>query len=233
MMTNLKSTMGWGVLSILTLTCIATQITVATGLHAAFPTTAHWKIFVTSGTFNGYLQNAADYDEEVNSLAGLASLGGGWKALVSTTNGGAAYTHVGADSTPSAPVYNMSGNLLNNSFKAEPGGFFSQSALLANINLNENGETVSHTFVWTDSDASGNQFSTSTLQAVGQMTWVNGEHLYYTSANPSDFYPVYGVKYFEAAAVVPEPSTYLMLGTTLLFAAVARTKRKKVIAPHA
>ena len=201
------------------------QVTLPTGLASG----SKYEIaFVTSDGTAATSSNIADYNRfvtaEASQNAMLGSLGVSWNAIVSTETVNAS---ANAAFNSAIPVYNTAGQLVANA--ATP--LYSESESLLNpIEYNQFGQLNSSTFTWTGSGLMGTKFSTVALGDANvnigrddytDFHWIQGQN----------GWPATQTHYLYALSspitVVPEPSSFILLGTGVFCLAGCGLRRRR------
>lgn len=207
----------------------------------------HYVIWFTSrtygsgGTHTYPTTNIANFDaavqDDADNNSGSLTLGTGWKVLGSTGSVHAK-DHLGGYSN--FEVFNLAGTKIANNFNtsgAADGNFFGGGGLIDGTEITRvDGTTGLSLSPWTGTNQNGTATGGFDLLSgsnvmIGDNNQTIGNHLNSSTAfSPSaNNQPLFGMKFIAAeSAAVPEPSTYVMLGSMLLLATV--TRKKKVTA---
>lgn len=210
-----RSVFTFVILSALCLPLPALAITIVpTGLNAG---DTYHLVFVTSTTRNATSTNIADYDAFVNNVADLASnaqLGDiNWKVIGSTSSVDA-FDH--AALSLSSPIYR-----LDDTKVANFSGDFWDGSLLASLSIDEDGNTQANKRVWTGTLVNGiGKFTKKLGNGAGNTLYGNSSSTGFSwtddaIGNNSTSYNLYAVSDL-LTVTVPEPSTYVLLGSGLL-----------------
>jgi len=189
-------------------------------------------IFVSSnGTArDGTSTNIADYNDFVlgiaNAVPGINTLGASWFAILSTA-ATSAVTNIGT-STSSVGIY-----LLDGTTKVADGtaGLFG-SALLAKVNMDEQGNIGISKFAFTGSNADGTSSATEPVGAsrviIGNSNFTDGQWL----AKSDDPAAHTGEVYYAISSVLtvpptpsPEPASLGMAATGAVLILLARRRK--------
>ena len=150
------------------------------------PVATYKRIFITSGTFTGNLGGASGADSACASAATFASLGGTWKAFLSTSTSSAASRLAHA----SVPYRLMNGTVVANDWTGLTSG-----TLLSPVNRDEHGNVITFMnsapfpgLVWTGSKYDGtyagsvncNNFSTAASGTNGTVGIDNATNAQWT-----------------------------------------------------
>lgn len=197
-----------------------TITTVPPGLTPGSP---YRLVFVTALNYDSEDHYIADYNagvnNEANGVSALAALNATWTVIGSSILGVNAIDNIGQD--PGVPIYNLAGLLVANDATTGTGGLFSGQLINA-IDIDENGNGVANSAVFTGSNAAG----TGTLPGPGSQlgqywveygnsgstsqSWSTNGYAYY-----GDFFPLYGIS-TTLTTPTPEPSSLALLGLALL-----------------
>lgn len=212
----------------------AVPFTIPTGLLPG----EHYRLaFVTSTTRNATSTNIADYNAFVTTVANtqpaLLALGTTWLAIASTVDIDArdnTDTNNTIDPT-GVPIY-----LLNNTKLADTYADLWDGSIDTNLAINEDGATVPTSLVWTGTQTFGVRFTFNALGTAepvhGTTDAGDGRWIAQTSSIAgTQLRPFYGVSGdLTVPAAVPEPGTFMLLGSglggLLLLLAWRRTRRR-------
>ena len=123
------------------------------------------RIFVTSATSSGKLNGLSGADATCNRLATAASLGGSWKAILST-GGTPARDRISVDSA----IVNMNGDVL----ETDPANLWN-GKVDDTVDYDEEGDKVGG-FVWTGTRADGTSASTTCQSWTTRAAAESGQH---------------------------------------------------------
>jgi len=184
-------------------------------------------VFVTAQIYDPQDHNSADYNvgvnTEANSVPWLSSLGATWTVVGSFADGVDAIDNVGP--APGVPIYELSGLFVATDATTNSGGLFS-GQIQNPIDINENGDQISPTNVWTGSAPDGTGLSAigndptefGDSAATGQQWITVGLEQY------NDFHPLYVIS-SELTVPTPEPGALALVAVGLLALVVIRENR--------
>ncbi len=206
---------------------LAGLITQPTGLNSG---DQYRLAFVTSGRFSPVSGNIADYNSAVTTVANsqldLQALNTTWKAIASTTtidardNTGTVPTSAGGNN--GVPIYLLNGTQLASGNDMLWGT--SSNSLMSPLSITEQGSTHTGLRVWTGT----NPFGVGD-DPLGQGTPWYGNSSLSTSAwifagdRPRlENYSLYALSGTLTVAAVPEPSSFMLVGSLIGLAMVRR-----------
>ncbi|CAN0528250.1 unnamed protein product [Laminaria digitata] len=206
---------------------LSAPITVPAGLN---PGDQYRLAFVTSTTRDAHSGNIADYNAFVtaaaNTQATLAALGTTWMAIASTTTVDARDNTGTNPSSTGFPIYLLdaaSTKLADNNADLWGG------SIDAALNINEAGDVVLDTLVWTGTTHSGTASPNLELgdgrPGVGFSPATSDSWIALTGELQHNLLPLYAVSGVLTVAQVAEPGALGVLALGLVGLAVMRRKR--------
>lgn len=186
--------------------------------------------FVTSGTFRPTASSIATYNAYVSAAAkaaGLDVINGQkvvWTAIVSTTT-----VNASVNAPQIAPLYNLNQELVT----PDAGGLWDTFIHIFQnpIDVTEKGETLDYGYVWTGTDEHG-KFRPSYAMGSPFLAGFGDLSSQFTSWVSAGVYPttyefhLYAISSPIIAAVVPEPSSLVVLFSGGILTAVIYRLRK-------
>jgi hypothetical protein len=206
----------------------AAPITVPTSLN---PGDQYRLAFVTSGTRDATSPFIADYNDFVQDHADavpeLLSLATTWNAIASTLDGGVARDNTGTnpDGGPGVPIF-----LLDDTRLAENNNDLWDGSIAQMFCIDENGSSqlVDFDLVWTGSLSDGSSsalvFGTG-APVVGSCLGTGAGWVADTFVDHAAHLPLYGIS--EILTVVPEPSSFILLGVAIMGVIVGYPSRAR------
>lgn len=212
--------------------------TFADTLDDLAPGSTYRIIFVTSTTKDATDTDIIDYDDFVEGVADSGTytdpLAADWR-VVGSTEDDDAEGHIGAANgfvpNDNAPIYNTNGDLV----AVDSAALWDAQteSLEASINFDEDGETVGAIDVFSGTDHDGsiridNYLGNDTDPVTYGLSSATANWIRDSDDPVGSLKSFYGISNHLVKAEIPEPGTYLALGSMLLMVGMFRSRKGKL-----